>query len=467
MNPISPDSNQPDLLMWWRLLRLGGPGGAEPVGAPPPGGTRTPGAPGVPPAPGAPPVPGALVTPGGPVAPVAPGATVLPAVPVDGPRPGDRAVLRDLQRVLRGSLELVASVDVVVARVLDDLEQARPELRGVLPGGPQAQRAQLGAALAWLVDNLDHPQAVAANAAQVGGVLRELNVQLAPPQLLGPALAEAMRASLGANWRPQYEAAWRTTALLAERWMVQGADASAYQPVFWTATVVEHQRRMPDLAVLRLRPYLRYPFRAGQYTTVESPAVPGSWRSYSIAGAPDRENLVELQVRAKSEVGLSGELVYRGAVGDRVRLRPARGAMVLDPDCRRDLLFIAGDTGVAPFKALLGQLAQSGDGRSAVLFWGVRTLDDLYDLAELDALARRCHRATVVPVVSDGDPGPYPGGLVTDAVAAYGQWSRHEVFLAGPPAMVWATREVLLELGVEADCIHHDMPHAGVPGPPA
>src|SRR3712207_4242868 len=118
---------------------------------------------------------------------------------------------------------------------------------------------------------------------------------------------------------------------------------------------------------------------------------------------------------------------------------------------------IAGDTGVAPFKAMLTELAVTADPRTAMLFWGVRTLDDLYDVAELEAIARSCRRATVVPVVSDGDPGPYASGLVTDAVAAYGEWSAADVFLAGPPAMVAATTVVLRTLlGIDPARIRHD-----------
>jgi NAD(P)H-flavin reductase len=122
----------------------------------------------------------------------------------------------------------------------------------------------------------------------------------------------------------------------------------------------------------------------------------------------------------------------------------------------RDLLLIAGDTGVAPFKAVLTALAATGDRRSAVLFWGVRTLDELYDIEEISEIARAGRRITVVPVISEGEAGPYPSGLVTDAVAAYGEWSNREVYLAGPPVMLAATKAALRQLGVDPARIHHD-----------
>jgi NAD(P)H-flavin reductase len=93
-----------------------------------------------------------------------------------------------------------------------------------------------------------------------------------------------------------------------------------------------------------------------------------------------------------------------------------------------------------------------------VLFWGVRTLDELYDIEEIAEIARAARRTTVVPVISEGEAGPYASGLVTDAVAAYGEWSKHEVYLAGPPVMLAATSAALHQLGVQAEHIHHDAP---------
>jgi NAD(P)H-flavin reductase len=145
-------------------------------------------------------------------------------------------------------------------------------------------------------------------------------------------------------------------------------------------------------------------------------------------------------------------------VGDEVRMGRAEGDMGLPESPDRNLLMIAGDTGVAPLKALLTELADTGDPRSAVLFWGVRDLSELYDIDELTETARAAKRATVVPVISEGNPGPYASGLVTDAVAAYGEWSRYEVYLAGPPLMLAATSRALHQLGVAPDHIHHDAP---------
>ena len=381
----------------------------------------------------------------------------LPAIsPAPGPDPGDEA-LREVQRLLHKSLSAAGAPAEVAARLWDALEQARPTLLAALPGGPETQREQLAAALTWLVRNLDDPPALAAGFAQFGAALAECGVR--PRQLIGAPLAEAIRAGLGGDaLRQEFDLAWHITWQHAREWIVHGEAMAGHRPTRWTAVVVSHDLRRHDLAVVRLRPHLPMPFRPGQYARIEVSQVPGVWRPYSLAGSPRRTDVVELHVRAKTAAGVSGTLVYRTKVGDKVRLSRAEGHMSLPERPGRDLLLIAGDTGVAPLKAMLADLAETGDPRSAVLFWGARNLDELYDIEEITRIARACKRATVVPVISEGDPGPYASGLVTDAIAAYGRWSEHEVYLAGPPLMLASTSAALHQLGVAPERIHHDSP---------
>jgi NAD(P)H-flavin reductase len=299
---------------------------------------------------------------------------------------------------------------------------------------------------------------MAAGCAQLGAALAECGVQPQQLQLIGAALAEAMRAGMANGLlRQDFDLAWRSTWQHANEWIVHGEAVAGYEPTRWTAVVVSHDLRRPDLAIVRLRPYLPMPFRPGQYARIEVPELPDVWRPYSLAGAPRRDTIVELHVRAKTLDGVSGTLVHRTEAGDKVRVARAEGFMGL-PGRGRDLLLIAGDTGVAPLKALLTELAATGDPRSAVLFWGARNLDELYDIDEIAQIARACKRATVVPVISEGNPGPYASGLVTDAVAAYGEWSGHEAYLAGPPLMLAETGRALQALGVAPEHIHFDSP---------
>jgi NAD(P)H-flavin reductase/hemoglobin-like flavoprotein len=383
----------------------------------------------------------------------------LPTDASDGMDPGDTLALRDTQRLLSTSLTFAGGIDEVAERLWRALLQAQPDLLTALPGSAGSQRDQLARAITWLVHRFDDPPAVVAGAGQLGAVLAECGVQWSQLHMVGAALAEAMRAGMQpGGWRQDFDQAWRWTWQHVYEWIVHGGTMIAYQPTVWETEVISHELRRPDLAVIRLRPFLPMPYRPGQYARVEVDAVPGIWRPYSLAGAPHLGDVIELHVRAKTETGVSGTLVHHTRAGDRVRVSRAEGDMGLPADPGHGVLLIAGDTGVAPMKAMLAHLAATQDTRSAVLFWGVRNLEELYDIEELMELSRRAPRATVIPVVAEGDPGPYPFGLVTDAVAAYGEWSRHEVYLAGPPLMLAATSVALRQLGVDPRRVHHDAP---------
>ncbi|WP_309238376.1 flavohemoprotein [Actinoplanes aureus] len=377
----------------------------------------------------------------------------------DGMDPADDAALRDTQRLLSTSLTFAGGSEEVAERLWHALYRAQPDLLSVLPGAPDTQLDQFARALTWLAHHLDNPPVLVAGCSALGAALSECGVQWKQLDLVGAALAEAMRAGMAPGaWRQDFDHAWRWTWQHIYGWMVHGGSLTGYQPTVWGAEVVAHELRRPDLAVVRLRPFLPMPYRPGQYARVEVPAVPGVWRPYSLARTPHGDDLVELHVRAKTETGVSGTLVYETGVGDQIKIGRAEGDMGLPAEPGRGVLMIAGDTGVAPMKAMLAALAATADPRPAVLFWGVRDMAELYDMPDLADIARAAPRATVVPVIAEGDPGPYASGLVTDAVAAYGEWSGHEVYLAGPPLMLAATSAALQQLGVAPERIHHDTP---------
>ncbi|BAL86906.1 putative flavohemoprotein [Actinoplanes missouriensis 431] len=378
---------------------------------------------------------------------------------VDGMNPADDAELRDVQRMLSTSLTFAGGTAEVAERLWDALLQAQPDLLATVPGTADTQRRQLARALTWIAHNLDDPPTVVTGCGQLGAALAESGVQWNQLQLVGAALAEALRAGMApGGWRQDFDQAWRWAWQHTYEWIVHGGTLAAYQPTVWTAEVLAHELRRPDLAVIRVRPFLPMPYRPGQYAGVEVDQLPGVWRPYSLAGAPHRDETLELHVRAKSAAGVSHTLVHGTRTGDRIRLTRAEGDLALPSEAGRGVLMIAGDTGIAPMKAMLAQVAATADPRPVVLFWGVRELSELYDIDDVSAIAHEAPKATVVPVVSEGNPGPYAYGLVTDAVAAYGEWSRHEVCLAGPPLMVAATTAALEDLGVPPARIHHDPP---------
>ena len=184
--------------------------------------------------------------------------------------------------------------------------------------------------------------------------------------------------------------------------------------------MLTHERRGTDIAVFTCRPLQPLEHRAGQYVSVECAYQPRLWRTYSVASAPRKDATMEFHVRALGAGWVSSALVRRLKVGDMVRLAAPMGSMTLDRKSTRDIVCVAGGTGLAPIKALVEELTRYNRTRWVHLFFGARHRDDLYDLDELNRLAARYPWLSVVPACSE-DPG-FAGeqGTISDVVSRYG-----------------------------------------------
>ena len=81
--------------------------------------------------------------------------------------------------------------------------------------------------------------------------------------------------------------------------------------------------------------------------------------------------------------------------------------MTADTYSPRDVLCLAGGTGLAPVKAIIEAITRTpvpGRRREIVLYFGARRHQDLYDLAELQEMELAYPWLQVIPAVSDEPP---------------------------------------------------------------
>jgi NAD(P)H-flavin reductase/hemoglobin-like flavoprotein len=355
-----------------------------------------------------------------------------------------------------------------------------PEIRAMFPLAMSAQRERVFGALARIVWTLDSPAALCAYAGQLGRDHRKFGVKDKHYEAFFGALLATIRHFSAGAWTAGIQTAWETALGDVSQIMRAAATADAAQaPPWWVAEIVRHDQRGPDLAVLTIRPDQSLPYRPGQYLDVQVARWPRVWRSFSVANAPRASGLLDLHVRAVAGGIVSTALVHYAREGDTLLLGPARGEMTISGDCGRDLLCIAGGTGLAPIKALIegqisaGQVGQAGPvgaarraaRRKISLYVGARTVGDLYDLRDLSRLAASCPALTVIPVVSQDPDWAGLSGLLPDAVRKHASCEGCEVFVSGPDVMVRETVRMLARR-VSGEHIHHDpiAPAGGLPG---
>jgi NAD(P)H-flavin reductase/hemoglobin-like flavoprotein len=347
---------------------------------------------------------------------------------------------------------------------------ANPDSRALFPSSMTAQRERMFSALARIVWSLDNQPGCAEILGQLGRVHRRYGVTAAHYKPFFTALRDTAQHFIGPAWTAETASAWQVALDYMSGTMRAAADEDARTSPPWRiGEIVSHELRSPGVAVIRLRPSDPLPYEAGQHVPVQVTRWPRAWRNYSIANAPRPGGLIELHVRAVPGGEVSNTLVYHSAVGDCVLLGAAAGAMTL-ADTDRDLLCIAGGTGLAPIKAIVEQVlaaqtagaptpgvsAQADDDhRKITLFFGARQHFDLYDLDDLQLLESACPALRVFPVLSE-EPG-YQGlaGLLPDVIGAQGLFEAAEAYICGPPAMVTKAAAVLAA-SIPPGQIHHD-----------
>ncbi|MFE2727958.1 globin domain-containing protein [Kitasatospora sp. NPDC059327] len=361
------------------------------------------------------------------------------------------------QRLILDTLGSVAPLAELIDHLYAVMFRRRPYLRALFPASMEFQEAHLARMFGHLIEHLHHPDELAATLAQLGRDHRKLGVRPVHFEAFEEAVREALRHRAGARWSEDLEAAWVRMLRFAVAAMSAGAESALAEPPYWHAVVVGHERRRPDLAVLRVRTGEPYPYRPGQYGTVEHPGLAHTWRQYSMGCAPRADNEVEFHVRRTGPGGVSEALVERTAVGDRLRLGPPRGSLMPE-DGARDLLLVAGGTGLAPMKAIVEELAgHRPRGRTVHLFVGARAAADLYDWPALSELGSRKPWLELIPV-ADGAAGAGAGRRLADAVGRHRDWSDHLACVSGPPGMVDEVRARLVAAGLPPARVRHDPP---------
>ena len=357
------------------------------------------------------------------------------------------------------SLRLLGDqVDRVVGYFYAAMFVEAPHLRSLFPAAMDTQRDRLFRALTGAVGNMAAPERLTEQLTALGRDHRKYGVRPEHYDVLGRALITALQHHHQNVWVPELEAAWQKAyGVMADR-MIEGAsEAATREPAWWKGEIVAHERRCDDLAVLVVRTDRPYDYEPGQYASIETPYRPRSWRTYSMATAPSPDGLLEFHVRSLSAGWVSGPLVWRAQVGDSLRLGAPMGDVRIDQQSGRDVLCIAGGTGLAPVKALIDGMARWNTARTVTLFFGARRTSDLYDMGALHRLAAVNRWLTVVPVVSDDPSFNGERGLLPDAVARAGAWTDHDVVVCGSPDMTRATVNRLTAIGVPADRMTYDV----------
>jgi len=234
-------------------------------------------------------------------------------------------------------------------------------------------------------------------------------------------------------------------------------------PADFTGKIVEQKTITHDIREVTLELDRPIKFDAGQYIQMSVDEIFGA-RSYSFAMPPTESGnkTISLFIRRVPEGQFTG-MLFDGKL-DNVEFKmhgPAGNFWLRDG--KGPMICIAGGSGLAPVLSILEEAVKSPIGRPCVVLFGARTQNDLYGIERLKAIEKAWDGAFVfAPVLShEDDSSPWQGarGFVNTAIGdVAGTYISDEtdVYMCGPPPMIDAATETLIELGINEHRIHFD-----------
>ena len=202
---------------------------------------------------------------------------------------------------------------------------------------------------------------------------------------------------------------------------------------------------------------------AGKFVQLQTPEYELTdepvYRAYSVSSSPSVTNQVELEVRRVPN-GICTTYVHDYMKeGDEVVFNGPYGDFYLR-DTDRDIVCIAGGSGMAPLKAILLDMVEKGIDRKVQYFFGAVTKRDIFLVDEMKALEDKLPNFKFIPALSAPLPeDEWEGetGLITEVLDRYlDSGDNLEAYLCGSPGMIDACINVLTKKGTPEELIYYD-----------
>jgi toluene monooxygenase electron transfer component len=273
-----------------------------------------------------------------------------------------------------------------------------------------------------------------------------------------PGLGErdiARKRVLGCQSRPLGD------CVVKGRLMAQYAEAST--PRRQRATLVASREVTHDIREFSFELAEPEAFRPGQYALLHLPGVDGP-RAYSMSNIAGGTRW-EFQVKRTASGAGTGALFDRLAPGDAIEIDGPYGMAYLRTDVARDIVCIAGGSGLAPVMSIARGVA-ADPAMAAVkvhIFYGGRGARDICGedmLRALPGFGERFHYHPVISMPDEADLAGWGGKvgfvheLARDTIGL--ALPDHEIYFAGPPAMAQAVQRMLIDADVPGSQIHFD-----------
>ena len=202
-----------------------------------------------------------------------------------------------------------------------------------------------------------------------------------------------------------------------------------------------------------------FQFKAGQYldiTLVDPPETDaeGNIRSLSIASAPEDEHLL---VATRMRDTAFKRVLGTAPLDLEINMEGPMGSFILHNNSAKPAVFLAGGIGITPFSSIIRHAAKAKLPHKLYLFYSNRRPEDAAFMPILQELEKENPNFKFIPSMSEMNKSAQAwsgetGFINREMLARHLPALQGPIYyIAGPPAMVAAMRQMLVAAGVDED----------------
>lgn len=223
-----------------------------------------------------------------------------------------------------------------------------------------------------------------------------------------------------------------------------------------SATVVAKEPLNAEILRLSLHCHRPFDYHAGQFAHIIR--SDGLSRSYSLAGLPQEDGVIEFHIRHLAGGSMSGWISQALQIGDTVEVAGPFGNCFYTPGAaEQGLLLIGTGSGLAPLRGIVLDALRKEHSGPISLYHGSWKPEGLYLVEELQRLSAEHPNFTYTPCVdADALPGYREGRADQVAHSDLPNVKGWRIYLCGHPEMVKSAKKRTFLAGASMQDIYAD-----------
>ncbi len=196
-------------------------------------------------------------------------------------------------------------------------------------------------------------------------------------------------------------------------------------------------------------------FLPGQFVMVEfASKLPGVRRAYSISSSPLQKKSITITLK---QVGIFSTEMDKSSVGEKLIVKGPFGHFALDNKITSNLVFVAGGTGVTPFRSMIHYILENNLPNRMALFYSSRTPEEFVFHEEMSELERKHPQLSVIFTATRCTDPSWKGfreRINADMIKrCVSDWKERQYYLCGPEEMVKNIVDMLLSMAISKEKI--------------